>query len=491
MRARIVRGAGIAAAGFVLSRAITFGAYIAIAALISPKTAGIFAAGSLVASVGVLFASSGMLAAVIQWRGDVEEAASTAFMATLVGGILLAGLAAATAPLVGLFFQSDAIEEIALACSGLLFLRALMVVPDALLQRRFSFVRRVVVDPLGAATFAVVAIVTCANGAGAWGLVAGTYALYGVQVLAAWTFVRWRPRRSQMSFAVWRQLILFGRHVVASEIVRQTVSHMDALLLGRFAGAAALGQYNYGLRLAGQPVGGFISVAAYVLFPAFARVAEEDPARMRRSFVESLATASVFLLPISFVLIPAGDHLALLAFGPEWGGAGEVIKALSFVGVGWMWVSLASEGAKAVGRPQLITRLHLVSLAASVVLMPSLLWADEVGIAIAVSGAAMISGTYGLWQVGGAMGLSLKEQLVPVLGTATAAALGAAAAGVLDLALFADVTTRGEAAVAAGAESLACLVAFVAGLRLLAPADAGRITDLVGQLRGRGKAASA
>jgi O-antigen/teichoic acid export membrane protein len=483
VRERIVRGAGLAGVGFALSRAITFGGYIAIAALISPREVGQFAAGSLVAGIGTLFAESGMLAAVIQWREDVDEAASTAFAATLLNGVLLTAIAVVTAPLVGDFFDSDRVGDIALACSGFLFFRSLQVVPDALLQRRFSFLRRVAIDPLGAATFVAVSVVLCANGMGPWGLVIGTYALYVVQVTAAWGFVRWRPRRAQMSFAVWRRLAGFGRHVVASEIVRQSVSQLDQLLLGRFSGTAVLGQYNYGMRLAAQPVSGFVSIAAYVLFPAFARVAEDEPERMRATFGESLVLASLVMLPLSFVLIPLGDQLALLAFGPEWGGAGNTIKALCLVGVGWTWASLTSEAAKSVGRPQLITRMHLVALAVSVVAMPSLLWADETGIGAAVSAAALASGTYGLWKVAAPLGTSLGALLRPVAGLAAAAGVAAGVAGLLDVTVFTDAANRGDAGLCVLGEGGAALAAFIVALRVFAPEGLARLNAAAGHLR--------
>lgn len=484
MRGRVIRGAGLAGAGFALSRIITFGGYIAIAGLISPKEAGVFAAGSIVAGLGTLFVESGMLSAVIQWRGDVDEAASTAFAATLASGVALTALAAVTAPLVGMFFDSDRIGDIALGCSGFLLLRALQVVPDALLQRRFSFLRRVAVDPIGAVAFVAVAVVACASGMGAWGLVLGTYAIYAVQVVTAWGFVRWRPSLKQMSMATWRRLAGFGRHVVASELVRQVVVHLDSLLLGRFAGVAPLGQYNYGLRLAGQTSAGFVSIAAYVLFPAFARAAEE-PERLRRSFVESTALAAVLMFPLSLVLIPLGDELALLAFGPEWSGAGNVIKALCLTGIGWTGGSLASEALKSVGHPELITRMHLVTLGASVVLMPALLWADETGIALAVSLAATAQGAYGLARAAPLMGLRLGELLRPLGAILAAAAVGLAAAGALDLLVFDAHTSRAGAVAPILAEGAALLVFYVVALRVLAPAEVRRVTGLAGHLRRR------
>jgi PST family polysaccharide transporter len=490
LRGRLVRGAGMAAAGYFLSRAITFGAYIAIAALISPVAAGQFAAGTVIVGMALLFAESGMLGAIIHWRGDVEEAASTAFASTVVTGVLLTLLGVAVSPLVGAFFDSATIGEVAAVSSGWLLLRSLQIVPEALLQRRFSFLRRVVIDPLGAIAFAVGAIVACAQGMGVWGLVLGTYALYAVQLVAAWGFVRWRPRRTSMSWGVWRQLAGYARHIVASEVLRRFTTQLDSIFLGRFVGAAPLGQYSYGMRLASQPSAAWISIAAYVLFPAFARIAEDAP-RLRRAFADSLAAMATLAFPLSLILLPLGDDLVLLAFGPEWPLAGDAVKALCAAGIGWGAVSVASEVFKAVGRPQLITRVHAVSLASSLLLIPSLLFAEVVGVAIAVSLASLISGGYALRHAAASVGSPVRALLARLWGIAAAAAVALAVTGALDATVFADATTRWAAAGASAAEGLVMLAVYAAALRILAPAEARRAVEMAGQLRRRSRPAAA
>ena len=70
--------------------------------------------------------------------------------------------------------------------------------------------------------FGVTALVLCSDGAGWWGLVAGMYAAISVQAVAAWAFVRWRPRLKLASVAMWKELARYGRHVLGSEILRDS-----------------------------------------------------------------------------------------------------------------------------------------------------------------------------------------------------------------------------------------------------------------------------
>jgi PST family polysaccharide transporter len=143
----VLRGAGLAASGQALTGLLSLGSYFVLARLATPAAFGELAAGSIVVGIGLLVSESGMLGAIVQRQDRVDEAASTAFFATLLSGIALALVAALVAPLVGAFFHSGTITAVAAVLSGTIVLRQLTIVPDALLQRRFSFLRRVVLDP--------------------------------------------------------------------------------------------------------------------------------------------------------------------------------------------------------------------------------------------------------------------------------------------------------------------------------------------------------
>ena len=196
---------------------LTFATYVVLARLASPEVFGTLAAGWTIIGVSSLIAESGMRSALIQRQDRLEEAAATATIATLAAGVALALLAFALSPLVGLFFHSHEVGLVAAALAGVLLMNAATVVPDALLRRRFSFLRRAVVDPINAVTYGVVAAALLAIGLGVWALVIASYASGIVRVTTVWLFIRWRPDLRLASFAMWRELARFARHIVASE----------------------------------------------------------------------------------------------------------------------------------------------------------------------------------------------------------------------------------------------------------------------------------
>src|SRR5918996_149876 len=83
----VIRGVGLAGAGYVLTQVLTLVAYLVLARLATPEDFGQFAAATILVSVGLLFTESGMMAALIHRRDRIDEAASTATVATFAAGL--------------------------------------------------------------------------------------------------------------------------------------------------------------------------------------------------------------------------------------------------------------------------------------------------------------------------------------------------------------------------------------------------------------------
>lgn len=415
-----LRGARLSLAGFVVSRGLMLASYVVLARLVSPTDFGRYAAASVITGVGTVFSESGMLSALIRRPDGIDEAASTAFFSLIISGTLLTLGALAVAPLVGLFFHSGTVTELSAALAGALFVQSLTVVPDAILQRRFSFARRVAVDPLSSLAFAGVSVLAAVDGAGAWSLVAGAYASLIVSVIVAFAFARWRPRLRLASVAMWRELATFARPVLGSEILSRAATQLDTVMLGRFKGAAALGQYRNGLRVAQQPSDGFVSIGAYVLLPALVRL-HDQPERLKAATRRIYRQIAAVALPISVMFLPLGVPVAVLLLGSQWRPAGHAIAGLCGLLVASAVMSASSEVFKAVGRPQLLIQMHSVSLTTiAIFVVAAAIPFGLVGVAVAVSASRCVTASYGLRHAGRVTGLTRDDLIRAVKGPVAA-----------------------------------------------------------------------
>jgi PST family polysaccharide transporter len=479
----VIRGAGLAGAGYILTQALTLGFYLALARIATPEDFGEFASAAIVINAGLLFTEAGMLAALIRRKDRLEEAAATAVVSTAIGGLVFSLLALAASPLIGAFFDSDRIAALAAALSGLLLVRSFQVVPEALLQRNFNFVRRLVIQPVQVIAFGVAAVIATSDGLGPWGLVIGFYAAAFTDVLLSWILVRWRPRFSLASFGMWRELIDYGRHVLGSNIVHRVGEQIPTALMGRYVGQGPLGQYRYSDRIATMPFMLVVSAASYVVFPAFARISS-DRRRFTTAFVESLRWFATLAMPLGLILIPLGIPLAVTLFGEVWRPAGEGAMALSGFMIAASMISIVSEALKAEGRPEILTRIHTVTGITGAIAMVALLGFDLVGVAIGYSIGSIIGAVYALAKLSRLLQIppaTIGRQLWPpfVAAVVMAGAVFALDRLVLDSADQDTVTALAMLAV----EGIVALGIYLAAISMVAPDTIGRVRELIAGAR--------
>jgi O-antigen/teichoic acid export membrane protein len=406
----VVRGVAFAGVGFALTQTLTLGFFIVLARLATPEEFGQLAGGMILVGIGAVFTESGMMQALIYRRDRLEEAAATAVVSTFAGGLALTLLALALSPVIGLIFDSHTVGLVAASMAALVFLRTTGVVPDAILQRRFSFLRRMVVEPIAVIVFGVTAVILTANDMGVWGLVLGYYAMAVADSALSWTLVRWRPQLRLASFGMWRELIDFGRHTIAATGVIRVSEQIPILLLGRFTGTGAVGQFRYGIRVAALPLAMIMAAASYVLFPALARISTERE-RFTAAFLRALRWMAVLAVPGGLILIPLGEPLVTLVFGSTWTEAGHATMALGVFCSGRALTSVIVEGVTAAGRPEIVTRMNTVEICVGTAAMAALLPFGLVGVCAGVSIGVVVRAAYAFRRAAELFAVSLGTML--------------------------------------------------------------------------------
>jgi PST family polysaccharide transporter len=313
----------------------------------------------------------------------MEEATATATASTLVGGVLLCLLGLALAPIVGLFFRSAEIGQVSAVLAGILFLNAAAVVPEALLQRRLSLRPLLIAEPLAALVLGLAAGLALAAGLGIWGLAIGAYASAIARTGSIWILAGWIPRFAGATWVMWRELVRYARHLVASEAIKQSGTMASTAVIGRVLGTAPLGQFRYAWRLAwaGASV---VSVGAYFLFPVFSQITAQ-PERFRNAFQRSLRVSAFAFFPVTFLFLGLGHPLIVLLFGDVWSEAGWALVALSALPALRAVGGVCAEALKAAGRPDVLPPVTLITAVVSIALIFPLLVFGAVGVGLAFS----------------------------------------------------------------------------------------------------------
>jgi O-antigen/teichoic acid export membrane protein len=489
LRGKVARVAAASAAAQVVGEIISLVQTIVLARLLGPTTVGIFAAGTVLTTFLANFAEGGMRAGLVHRESRLADAAETVFWGTIVTGLVMSLGALAAAPLIGLVFDSETAGLVAATSSGALLLYSLMNVPEAMLQRQFSVLRRLIVGPLVSITFAIVSVTMALLGFGVWSLVAGTYASYLAWLIGVWAISDWRPGRGRASFALWRELARFGFPLVAGFVGARTQQLVESVVVGRGLSTTALGHYRYGVRISRIPVNAILEIVANALFPAFSRIAGE-PERLRASYLRALSSVTFFAAAVSGLAIALGEPAVVVLLGEPWRGAGLAVVAMAGLGIGKGLISVSEEALKGAGRTPLLNYLTITEVVLGIGLLVLIIPFGLVGVGLAISLTALALGVQAMALVRPVVGVrvrDLRQVLVPPL---VAAALATAVTALLEHGLaHSDTRPVAVAVLLLVADALVFAVSYFAAITVLAPATAravrGAVRDRIRRWRRR------
>lgn len=317
----------------------------------------------------------GLGVALIQRKGDVQEAANTVFTINLFLGLALSALVFPLAPLVASYFHDPQVTSV-LRWMGISFIiNALGSVHTNWLVRDLDYRRKLVPELGGALAKGVISIGMAYMGYGVWSLVFGQIAGAVISVILVWIILPWRPRFT-LDRSVAGSLMKFGASVTVIDILTQITDNIDYVIVGRFFGLVPLSIYTLAYRLPEMLLIGNLWVMGGVVFPAFSSI-QDRPEDLRRGFLASVRVVELFAVPICLGLLIAADPIVRVVFGDQWLEAIPVLRVLAIYA--WVYSLGYHVGGfyKAIGRPDILLRLSLLTL---VIILPCLLIGARFGI---------------------------------------------------------------------------------------------------------------
>lgn len=342
------------------SKAITPLIFVVLARLLTPEDFGVAASAAIIISFSQVFWDAGLSKALIQREGDVEAAANVVFWTNAGFSLVIYVLLFILADGVALLFKDPRVASVVRVQGVQILLASLGSVHTALYHRDFNFKSLFWVRLL-TSTFPSLASVPLAwMGFSYWALVAGTLTGAVVQVAVLWFLSPWRPKL-EYNLSLASQLLSFGLWVTGGGLLGWFYLWVDSLIVGAFLDINSLGLYRTGNALVLMVFGFLLNPITPVLYSALSRI-RNDSALFRESLLQATKVISMIALPAGLGLFLVRDSLAEVVFGNDWPGVREVIGVMALMrGVSWV-VGANSEAYRAMGRPDLETKIMLYML---------------------------------------------------------------------------------------------------------------------------------
>jgi O-antigen/teichoic acid export membrane protein len=343
--------------------ALALAAIMVLARLLTPADFGIVAMAGAWTGLVNMIKEFGLTTAAVQKATLSQAELSRLFWLNLQLSLALTLFTLAMAPVLAWFFGEPDLLSIVVTLAAGMFVSTLSNVHLGVLRRRMRF--RVLSTIEVAAQFVgtTTAIVTAFLGASFWALVAQQLLVMLIRGLAILLVCRWRPDRpgkSRQDDVGFRSLRSFARSITLSNLLFYLSSQLYRLLIGRFAGAAALGLYNNAFRWAHMASWQLQLSLQNVIVSVFSRL-QDNPRRYRAYFRTATAAIWFLIIPTTTFLFIDGREVILVLMGDQWLSAVPIFKILVLASLATNSSQIASGIYLAEGRARRALHWGLIS----------------------------------------------------------------------------------------------------------------------------------
>lgn len=320
----------------ITSQAIQLGITIAgtaiLARLLTPQDFGYMMMVTTLTSFIGSIRDMGLPFAAVHKKHLTDEQASGLFWVNAMMSIFTALLLAAAAPVLAWFYGESRLVGITLVITIGILISSVTMVHVGLMRRQLKFSEITILQIGSILAGVMVGIVAAYFHAGYWALVFQQLATYLWQAGSAWLLCGWRPvRRSIAQMRAdpeLRSMVRFGRDASGARLLGKIGRNIDAVLVGYFAGATALGLYQKAYQWSIIPFNQLYTPLQGVAVASFSRL-QDDHNRYRLYARTILLGLFGITLPAMAFLCIEAQGVILLLLGQQWTASIPIFQVLT------------------------------------------------------------------------------------------------------------------------------------------------------------------
>jgi lipopolysaccharide exporter len=192
-----------------------------------------------------------------------------------------------------------------------------------------------------------------------WALIAGIIAGRLAGVCLSYCMQEYRPK---WSLEARKELFHFSKWMVISNFVTVLNSRGADFIVGKVAGAHALGLFNVSYEMSNLPTSELIAPINRAVFPGYARKSA-DATALQQGYLNVISIIAAFGIPAAFGISATSKWLVPLLLGDQWVEGIPIVSILAFYGILAAMKTNAHYVYLALGKPQIASYLGLVQIA--------------------------------------------------------------------------------------------------------------------------------
>ncbi|MDP4500823.1 oligosaccharide flippase family protein [Nonomuraea turcica] len=334
------RGAVWSLLGTLVTRAGSFILGLVLARLLAPADFGIYAVALAATQFVMVVKDAGVMSAVLQWRGRLEDIAPTATTLTMFSAVGLYAVFWVGAPYFSMLAGSEEATSVVRILTAVILVEAITAVRSAALLRWFRTGKNAKAVLAGFLVNAPVAIVLAIGGAGAYSFAWGQ--LVGAVVTGVFMLIYARlPYRLGFDRQIAAKLLRFGIPSAAGIALEVLLLNVGYIIVGNIMGKDWLGFYLMAFNVSSWVPGMIGSAIRMVSIAGFSRLAERDEESLSLGVQRTVPLLITTVLPLAAFMAVLAHPLIIFIYGAKWELAAGVLRFLAVLMVVRMLTSFA------------------------------------------------------------------------------------------------------------------------------------------------------
>jgi O-antigen/teichoic acid export membrane protein len=341
------------------TRALSLAKTLAIGRLLIPAQFGIWSIAALVLAFLEILTETGINIFLIQENKQIEEYIDTAWVISIVRGIIIGVLIVTTAPLIALFFKNPESVQFIQLLSIVPILRGFLNPAEVRFQKELQFKKEFIFRVTIFFVDTLVTITTMFILRTPVSLILGMTTGVTLELILSFIFIKPRPHL-KIETKKLRSMLNRGKWITAAGVFQYLFSNFDNIVVGRILGAGSLGLYQMAYTISSVPVSEVADVSSRVTFPVYVKISG-DKKRLKRAFLKTTVAITLATIPIGIILFLFSREIILI-LGVKWLGAVPALKVLALYGVIRAISGSSSALFLAIKKQQYVTALTLASI---------------------------------------------------------------------------------------------------------------------------------
>jgi O-antigen/teichoic acid export membrane protein len=304
---------------------------VILARLLQPDDFGLLGMATVFTSLIAVFNDFGLGSAIVQKSEPDNKTLSGIFWMTIGIGFLAMAITILSAPWIASFYRQEKLQTLLYFLSVSFLLTSMGQIQLSLLMKQIEFRQIAIIESISVLIGSLVAVVLAFLNQGVWALAGQIISTSAVTTICLWYITKWHPSLKFDPTSL-RGVLKYSSGLFGFNLLNYFSRNADYFLIGKFLGAAFLGQYTFAYRLMQFPLQNIAGVVNRVLFPTLAQVKENDEL-FRRGFIKASQLVAIVTFPLMVGVFCLAPELTIVIFSAKWQPAIPVIQVLALIGL--------------------------------------------------------------------------------------------------------------------------------------------------------------